>query len=449
MAGPQFFHLQSYARKANKAGQCIAQVLGEAARDPLYSHHVTEPQPCRVVYGLSPAEVQKRHDEMISQGAVTVTLKNGKTAQRGVRQDRHSLLTAVASHPNLTTQVQANPAARADYEAWVRRNIAYLRDLFGDQLVSVIEHVDEEHPHIHAYILPLSDPNCSARDLNPCWLAKSAGEAAARAEGEDDQAAVKAGHRAYRKRARELQNHYHSVVGLASGLTRTGPKRERLSRAQWRARKEAASHAAKTMQLIEDRYGELRATSEQIAVELASKLDQVDALIADAEAEKRHASALRAAAEEEAERCHNSAQAQAEQILAEAFTIEQAVRAQAAELSQRRKELGVERRNISQNAAKEASAVVLAVVTGVITGEVTVNAEGDGLLIRRDTLREQVRRLQLVNVLLEVVTKISALWERLTARLSTLDLSKEQETARDLEQSTRAVRPSSNFGYNP
>lgn len=124
MAGPQFFHLQSYSRKPNKAGQSIAQVPGEAARLPEFSQHVPEPKPCRVIFGLSPAEVQTRHDEMVAAGRCEVTLKDGTTAIRGIRKDRHTLMTAVASYPYLTTQINADPEARADYDAWVVRNVA-------------------------------------------------------------------------------------------------------------------------------------------------------------------------------------------------------------------------------------------------------------------------------------------------------------------------------------
>ncbi|MFE3837050.1 hypothetical protein [Pseudogemmobacter sonorensis] len=343
MAGPQFFHLQSYSRKPNKAGQSIAQVLGEAARLPEFSHHVPAPKPCRVIFGLSPAEVQIRHDAMVAAGRCEVTLKDGITAMRGIRKDRHTLMTAVASHPYLTTQINANPEARADYDAWVARNVAYLRDLFGDQLVSVIEHSDEEHPHIHAYILPLDDPACEARHLNPSWVAKITAEDAARAEGEPDKIAVKIGNAAYRSRARELQDDYHLRVGIPSGLTRTGPKRKRLSRQQWREEKAQASHMAKMMQTIkgltddlEGREDDLARSIKVAADELAARLDQAEALHNEAEddrllaaqerdrlavlavAQEKEAAARRAAAEEEARRVREKGKKDAADLVANA-----------------------------------------------------------------------------------------------------------------------------------
>lgn len=475
MAGPQFFHIQTYARKANKAGQSVEQVLAEAGREPKYSRHVAVPRPYRVVTGLSPQEVQQRHDEMIATGGVTVTLKGGKTARRGIRKDRHTLLTAVASHPHLTSQIDADPLARADYEAWVERNVRFLRDLFGDRLVSVIEHVDEEYPHLHAYILPLDDPTCSARDLNPCWIAKSAAEAAARTAGETDKTAVKLGNDAYRARARELQDQYHEQVGLASGLTRTGPKRERLSRAQWRARKDEAVRIARTHQQMErmvaglvDREDALTASTEEMARDLVVKLDQAEALFAEAADEKvlavreqsramamceREAAAHRAAAEEEAKRIRFSAEKEADRITACAEAIRLEARQQAEEKTREfleaRQAFENQKSAVVQRATKEAVTVVVQVIAGVLTGGVGLKPDRSGWFIQDDDLRQSVQRLRLGNALADVVTMVSDLWGRLMGRLSSADLAVERQeavkTARTLGTPPSTSRDSGGF----
>ncbi|WP_339108492.1 hypothetical protein [Thioclava sp. GXIMD4216] len=79
--------------------------------------------------------------------------------------------------------------------------------------------------------------------------------------------------------------------------TRLGPKRERLSRAEWRARKAAAEQDALLLREMEDRVSalaiheeELSATEEEITVRLAEQLEQ--AAILDAEAESKRQSAL-------------------------------------------------------------------------------------------------------------------------------------------------------------
>lgn len=244
MSGPQFLHLQSYSCKPNQIGQSVQQVLDEAAREPEFSVHVESPIPPNVIFGLTPQEVREKHDEIVAAGYVEATLKDGTIARRGIRKDRHTLLTAVASYPLLTTQVSDDLAAREDYERWVELNVRWLKDTFGDQLVSVIEHTDEEHPHLHAFILPLGDASCSARHLNPAWQVKEQTETLARESGKPAKEAVKLGNLAYRARGRELQDHYFEEVGLPAGLTRVGPKRERLSREQWKQRKEQARRDA-------------------------------------------------------------------------------------------------------------------------------------------------------------------------------------------------------------
>lgn len=297
MSFPQLFHLQSFSCKANPAGQSVEQVLAEAARVPRFSAHVPAPRPPRVVAGLHPARIKERHDAMVKAGRISVTLADGSAKERGIRKDRHTLLTCVASHPLLSSQVQADAEARRKYETWVEYNLAHFRRMFGDKLMGVVEHLDEEHPHLHAFVLPTDDPTCSARDLNPAWAAKTEAEAAAREAGHDAKAAVKLGNAAYKARAREFQDEDHREVGIAAALTRLGPKRERLSRAEWRARKAAAEQDALLLREMEDRVSalaiheeELSATEEEITARLAEQLEHAALLNTEAEAKRQSAS---------------------------------------------------------------------------------------------------------------------------------------------------------------
>lgn len=224
MAGPQFVHLQTFSRKANKAGQSVQQVLEEAARRPEFSQHVDEPQAPNVIEGLAPSQVLEMHDEIVAAGYVEANLKDGTVARRGIRKDRHTLLTAVASYPVPRNLVEEDQAACEAYKRWMKFNVRWLKNQFRDKLVSIVEHVDEQHPHLHAFVLPLDDPGCNARRLNPAWQVKEEAEALAKESGKPPQEAVKFGNRAYRAKGREIQDHYFQEVGLPSGLTRTGPK---------------------------------------------------------------------------------------------------------------------------------------------------------------------------------------------------------------------------------
>lgn len=447
MAGPQFFRIQSFAAKANPAGQSVAQVLGEAARQPEFSAHVKSPQPPLVVFGLSPDQVAEKHAEMVAGGAVTVRLADGTVKQRAVRSDRHTLMTAIASHPHLTAQVMQDASANADYQTWVRLNVAFFDTLYGERLVSVVQHLDEEHPHLHAFVLPLGDRNCLARDLNPAWTAKVEAEAAAKAQGLDAKAAVKLGNAAYKDRARALQDQYYHEVSVSAGLTRDGPRRQRQSRAQWQARKAEADRTARIVQEMEARVAALAEQEEALEAsveDLADRLDQAEALFADAEAERalaaqeraragvladvveREAAARRSAAEEEAQKMRSKGKQDAALILAEART--KAARL-TDDLHQARQAFEAQRAAIVRHAAAQAASVAVQVVLGVLTGKVTRRPDGAGWEVHDNALRQKVEALDLGPVLEEVVSKVAALWERLVGRLTATDVATERQVA--------------------
>lgn len=241
--GFQFVHIQSYARKADAAGGSVAFVLAEAARQPEACQHVAEPLPPTVVHGLPPDHLQADHDRLAA--AATTTTAAGKT--RRIRQDQHTLLTVVASHPALSEAVRADPAIAHEVEAWQARTLAWLRAEWGEQVVSVVRHDDEAHPHLHAFILPTADPELRAKRLQPGWAAKAAAVEAAKANGLDGKGANAAGDSAYKTALRAMQDRYHEAVGLACGLTRRGPGKRRLSRDQWQTERAAARDAAKVL----------------------------------------------------------------------------------------------------------------------------------------------------------------------------------------------------------
>lgn len=271
MAGYQFFHLASYSRKANPAGQSIDQVVEEAERNPAFSQHVEEPKPPRLVYGVSVRDMKEQHEAMLEAARVPVVTKGGHVAHRSVRTDRHTLLTAVASYPVPRDQVEADPGEKAKYLAWVDANVRFLVERFGQQLKTVIEHGDETHPHLHAYVLPDELPDLNAARLHPGKAAKLEAEERAKAEGMTPRDAVKVGNDALKKAMRALQDDYHAEVGAPCGMTRLGPGRRRMSRKQWVEEKELAAKASVIAQkeavtLIEERETAAEVAAQDIAL---------------------------------------------------------------------------------------------------------------------------------------------------------------------------------------
>ncbi|MBN9886660.1 plasmid recombination protein [Salipiger abyssi] len=442
MSGPQFVRFQSFARKPNPAGQSVGQVLAEAARAPEFSLHVQAPKDPRIIFGVAPAAVRQQHDEMLNSGGVEVRLKDGRTAQRAVRKDRHTMLTCVASYPLLCEQVASDSEAKERYDDWVRRTIDWLSAMYGDRLVSAVEHTDEAHPHVHAFILPLHDPACSARDLNPAWQAKTKAEAAAREGGHSDREAVKQGNAAYRSKAREVQDDYHQRVGVPCGLTRIGPARERLSRAQWQARKAEARRNARLQRQLDDRIAGLidaeadqARSHDEMETRLVGLVDQVESELRAAETQ------LSQAAEKEREADHR---------LARVKTAEAAMQADKEALTRERREFQAETTRQATGAARTTVRTAMRVLAGVLDGSVRPNREKSGLKITDAALEQDVARLGIREAITPLALAFANVWERLSNRLTNRERAQEAEAVRAaLSSGEDEINRRKSRGYRP
>ena len=268
MSGPQFAHIQTWSRKANPAGQCIEKIVAEALRDPGACPHVDSPQPPRVLTG-DPATFRADHDAHVAARATIARMKDGSERTRSIRKDRHTMASVVMSYPVPRNAITTDEA-RAKHAAWEARNLQWLRETYGDQLRVVIAHEDEEHPHLHAWLLP-DDPDADATTLHPGKLAKKAAEAEAKAAGASPREAVKLGNRALQTAMTAWQDAYYRAVGAPEGLTRTGPKRRRLTREQWKAEKAAARVTATVA-------AEAQAEADAITAEATARAADVDRL---------------------------------------------------------------------------------------------------------------------------------------------------------------------------
>lgn len=242
--GYQFVHLEGYSRKADAKGRDTNFIFGEASRRPEASVHVASPAPPVIVHGLSIEEVQELHDSAVADA--TVAVKGGKT--RKLRSDQKTLHTVVASHPFTMGEVRADPEKRREAETWEKLTVEWLRHQYGDDLQSVIRHEDESHYHIHAYVVPISDPELKAQKYHPGATAKRSVIDAGPTEGEDQKALMKRANAAYTATMRTWQDSYHEAVAVPSGLTRLGPQRRRLSRDEWQREKVQAKALQKTVE---------------------------------------------------------------------------------------------------------------------------------------------------------------------------------------------------------
>lgn len=133
----------------------IVDILNEALRASAtgYRHLIAQglqPQPPRILHGPQPQELwawYEAHKQRAAQNTVPyVVKKTGRVTQR--RQDVRisTVLAEVMLYPGPPDDRDAK------YVEWRTLCVARLRRIYGDLLVSVIEHTDEAHGHLHALV---------------------------------------------------------------------------------------------------------------------------------------------------------------------------------------------------------------------------------------------------------------------------------------------------------
>lgn len=207
----QFGHVEAYARKPQKGAWSIRDVAAEAERKREHCMHVEQPQEPIRVFGCSPSEAVEQAEAWGAQA------KDAKG--RKLRSDAPVLLAGVLSYPR----------QGEEWPEFKEKALAWLKSEYGDNLVSVIEHQDEQHPHIHFYAVP--KPGQSFNNLHQ-------GRAAA-AEAKRKGETKAAQQYAHNNAMRDWQDRLYQAVGREFGLARLGPKRQRLTRAEWVAQQAA------------------------------------------------------------------------------------------------------------------------------------------------------------------------------------------------------------------
>lgn len=299
--GYQFIHLESYARKADAKGRDTNFIFGEASRRPEASVHVANPTPPIIVHGVSVEAVHELHDSAVASASVEV--KGGKS--RKIRQDQKTLHTIVASHPFTMDEIRTDPSKRREAEQWELRTVAWLRDQYGDDLKSVIRHEDESHYHLHAYVVPISDPEMKAAKFHPGVTAKRMIMTSGPAAGEDQKALGKRADAEYKAAMRQWQDSYHEAVAVPSGLTRLGPQRRRLSRDEW----QREQVQAKSLQKVVQRAKAVKASGEAYIGRTKTDAAKIAADAAHAQEAARKAAAAALAVQDRARQEQEQAQA--------------------------------------------------------------------------------------------------------------------------------------------
>ncbi|HBV9488521.1 hypothetical protein WIC31_28900 [Klebsiella pneumoniae] len=219
----QFIHIEDYGINISKKrsnngtsekykketkGRSVSQIISEAKRDNGFCSHVEKPEEPIILYGKSLDEVEKLAMEYHSK--TKIIDKNWK--EKKLRSDANVLLAGVISLSRENMEI---------WEDYKNDSIAYLKNKYGKKLISVIEHTDEEHPHIHFYCI---------QDIGKKFDLIHDGKKALY-ENKDKKKHDQ--NIAYLNAMRDFQEDFFKVVSSNYGLSKDGPKRARMSRSDY------------------------------------------------------------------------------------------------------------------------------------------------------------------------------------------------------------------------
>ncbi len=269
MSGYQFGHVEGYARKGGfdaKTKQRVMsgwEIIEEAERHDNATPHIEEPQPPILRFGVMPAVVMKE--------AATWAEQAKDSIGRKLRIDGLCIAAGVISFPS---GKDGWPEYRDDAIEW-------LKDKYSDDLKSVVEHTDEAYPHIHFYAVPKIGKRFDS--VHDGYRAANEAKANGLKKG--------AQNTAYKSAMKTWQDELHDACGAKYGLARTGPRRQRLTREQWKSRQAVAVQVATLLQQATESKteAELQATellnnAERQSVELVQKALQTGKLKAELKA---------------------------------------------------------------------------------------------------------------------------------------------------------------------
>ena len=314
MSGYQFAHVDGYGRKGGKNGKTkervlsMSEIAAEAERHPDAIPHIENPKPPILLFGVMPSVVVKEAEEWA---------KTAKDAiGRKLRIDGMCMDAGVVSFP--ADRIDEWPAYRDEAIEWLKKK-------YGDNLKSIVEHTDEPYPHFHFYVVPKKGEKFES--IHEGYAAMNA--------------VPKDAPRIDRKHAfgvamKGWQDEVYLAFGMKYGLARTGPRRGRLTRAEWKERQAVAVQIADLMRKATDQKAEAEL---QAAAVLQSAEQQAAALLQDSKNQStdvlQNALDLKVKAELNALEVRKAAEVKAAEMVRKAEEQAKNIEQQAAELLQR------------------------------------------------------------------------------------------------------------------
>jgi hypothetical protein len=332
-------------------GWSAKDILSEAARLPGHCNHVSQPLPPKVIYLQSSCasilDVLERIDEWV--------MHYESQTGRKYRRDQPVMANGVISFPRDRIQ---------DWDGFRDASVAWLKEKYRGALRCVIEHLDEGHPHIHAYLVAQFGIDEKGQRFAARFGTIHAGYAASRRARQlhieavgKNATSVKTGksytrgaptRKAYVEAMRALQDEFYEKVGKRFSLQRLGPRAKRLAYSEHQRREKLQLAAQELADAQQARVAAEKSREQQ--EESAKQLSQIiDAIRKQAE---EHAAYHAFLAEWSAEGIRNAAYEEAKWITKEA---EGAASERIALAEQQARVVGREAREQSETALGQAA----------------------------------------------------------------------------------------------
>jgi hypothetical protein len=238
----------------------VQEVINEAIREVGYCPHVDNPLPPTFLMG----DINDLKNIPL-QIELNIEAHCIKTKTRRPRSDSHTLLAGTASYPR--GMMEEDPDR---YQKWKQATLDYLKTKYGKNLKVVLEHLDEDHPHIHFYAIG------QGLETNAKLLHDGHREALAL-----HKPMTQDYNRVFKETMVSYQSDYYEKVTHGIGLLRDGPRRKRTDKATHEAAKRSANERYALDCKSVDRALEVDLRAAQLDQELQNVPMMVDAKVAE------------------------------------------------------------------------------------------------------------------------------------------------------------------------
>lgn len=273
-------HLELYSRAGallqNGQGRktSIAGVINEAVRVDGFTDHIIAdgyiPAPPTYLYSQNNKSLEEHHAEFIEQ---VETEKD--SLGRKIKSDKNILLAGVVSYPKPRMANNWTADDKQNYIMFKEQSIEFMKKQWGDNLLCVLEHTDEEYPHLHFYVVNKSKV-ANTPEMHPGFAENIRLEKEAKAVNQPVNKKEQVS--AYKEAMRKFQDDFYQTVSVYCGLDRLGPKRQRLNRTEWKERKRVTKLLAKAFKKVKDQAMDMNdksTTLNQSMLELEQQIASV------------------------------------------------------------------------------------------------------------------------------------------------------------------------------